>query len=1055
MKRTGMYEQARDRFVWELVRQGAIRYGWPGWKRVWKDGLCGLLAAVVVMTGLTGTGCRSVPQPQMEKPKPVAAEPPPGVDPSAIAMLEGAALEKARLSLREILERLPRPEYLPVRQTEKEEENPEGEKKSEDSEPPVEAQYAYVAGRSAYLAGQSFEAIRKLQEALSLAPRDSHLLALLGEIYLVGLRNRVRGTLYLQQAVQADPEHPGALFLLARSEMDENRMDRAIVLLAEALEAAEKQSDPGMVPVVRYVLAGALERERYDAAAVAEYRQLLEKPLRLGRTTRFALPLLTLEQQRGLLWQQVGDACCRLGRFEEAVSAYQRAVEDKETTVRGELISRVVYANLRAGRPAEAVEQVLKWVHQKAADPLTPRLVEYLARQPIDKKRLKEGLREIYLEQNRPAELAMVTARLMSKPEARRFLDEHLKYQPRAWEVLRERLRLEVSQSADRRGTAEAIRLAAGWIEKNKSEARRYADLLMEVVEKPAGLEEGIESFSTGERSRAAVRFIRGLALAAMGREQEAVEQLRAAVKTDPELKPARWELVQRLIGTGQLEEARETLEAAAEQEDPEAVMLRIRILQKSGQNAAAMELLDRELRKRPGDARLVLSKVQLLMESGQPEAGESAETLLLEALQERPTEERFYQALFEIYNRQLVPEAARRRTALLQKALQNVPHSTAVRLEQAAELIRTGQVTAARRILEELLSREAREYRALELLLVAMERAGQRTEAQQMLEQKLGEDPSSAVLLGVAQRYYLATGQNKKFLEVTERLLKQTPASPRRDCQLAAVYLRTGRVRQAQKLLEELIERTAPEKLDNPVEAYSLLGRALVRTKAAAEIDRRFSEAIRRHPQQKQDLLFEWAMMLERLDQRTRAAAMLEEILGENPNHGRAANALGYGWADRGIHLDRAEELIRRALKEEPENPAYLDSLGWVFYKRGQIEEAVEYLTKARLQPGGDHPVILDHLGDALYRLGKKEEAGQYWKLAQQAIDPEEMEDDPDLRRLPESLKEKLEALAAGREVKVADLARPEEIQRPAENSGKPEQEKDQKTGERQETSR
>ena len=94
-------------------------------------------------------------------------------------------------------------------------------------------------------------------------------------------------------------------------------------------------------------------------------------------------------------------------------------------------------------------------------------------------------------------------------------------------------------------------------------------------------------------------------------------------------------------------------------------------------------------------------------------------------------------------------------------------------------------------------------------------------------------------------------------------------------------------------------------------------------------------------------------------------------------PAHKNALNALGYLYAQQGIHLDEAEALIKRALKKAPLEGAYLDSLGWVLFKQGKFAEAVTTLENAN-QQAPNNVEILMHLGDAYLKIDEPEKSSK-----------------------------------------------------------------------------
>lgn len=113
-------------------------------------------------------------------------------------------------------------------------------------------------------------------------------------------------------------------------------------------------------------------------------------------------------------------------------------------------------------------------------------------------------------------------------------------------------------------------------------------------------------------------------------------------------------------------------------------------------------------------------------------------------------------------------------------------------------------------------------------------------------------------------------------------------------------------------------------------------------------------------------------------------AVEWLEQVLDEYPEDAGALNDLGYLWAERGLHLERALRMTQQAVELEPANHAYRDSLGWAYFQLGRYDEAVRELTAATTgNADGPDGVLLDHLGDALSKVGKVPAAKQAWQRA------------------------------------------------------------------------
>jgi Tfp pilus assembly protein PilF len=119
-------------------------------------------------------------------------------------------------------------------------------------------------------------------------------------------------------------------------------------------------------------------------------------------------------------------------------------------------------------------------------------------------------------------------------------------------------------------------------------------------------------------------------------------------------------------------------------------------------------------------------------------------------------------------------------------------------------------------------------------------------------------------------------------------------------------------------------------------------------------------------------------------------AERWLEEVLDEFPDDVGAHNDLGYLWADRGVHLQRALQMTRFAVEREPDNRAYRDSYGWALFRLGRHAEAVEQLRQAAAGETTDG-VILEHLGDALRATDDVAGALDAWRRALDALDEDE----------------------------------------------------------------
>ena len=163
----------------------------------------------------------------------------------------------------------------------------------------------------------------------------------------------------------------------------------------------------------------------------------------------------------------------------------------------------------------------------------------------------------------------------------------------------------------------------------------------------------------------------------------------------------------------------------------------------------------------------------------------------------------------------------------------------------------------------------------------------------------------------------------------------------------------------------------------------------------------------------------------LSSLEKEKEALALLEKMHKLDPDDSGVNNDLGYSWADRGIHLEKAEFMIRKALAESPNLIAFKDSLAWVLYKQGRFSEAKTIFDEAvKADPARLHPVILDHAGDTCWRLGLTEEAIRLWRRAVEMAKEKKSKDRETKQVLTETAR-KITDGRRGKEPKLAPLGR------------------------------
>ncbi|MGB3212774.1 MAG: tetratricopeptide repeat protein [Desulforhopalus sp.] len=197
-------------------------------------------------------------------------------------------------------------------------------------------------------------------------------------------------------------------------------------------------------------------------------------------------------------------------------------------------------------------------------------------------------------------------------------------------------------------------------------------------------------------------------------------------------------------------------------------------------------------------------------------------------------------------------------------------------------------------------------------------------------------------------------------------------------------IYQKLGNIDEAIRLLQQ---HTGTEASQSPL-FYALLS-SLYQEKgdnpAAMEL---MEKAVRIYPENHQ-LLFEYGLVLEKNRMQEQALIVMEQVLELEPDHAEALNYIGYTWADKNIHLEKALEYILRAIKLKPGNGFILDSLGWAYYRLGDSQKAaIELERSLELIPNDPH--IFDHLGDVYRSLNRFSDALEVYKKAYEMFDDE-----------------------------------------------------------------
>lgn len=187
-----------------------------------------------------------------------------------------------------------------------------------------------------------------------------------------------------------------------------------------------------------------------------------------------------------------------------------------------------------------------------------------------------------------------------------------------------------------------------------------------------------------------------------------------------------------------------------------------------------------------------------------------------------------------------------------------------------------------------------------------------------------------------------------------------------------------------------EVLEKAIRFKESRSPDMYVMLA-ALYQIQNKTDLGRStFNRGLTAFPEDN-ELLYEYGQYLDTLGSKDEAMSIMQEVIKRQPKHGDALNYVGYSWAEKNVHLDKALLYIQRAVELNPDSAYMYDSLGWVYYKLGRASEAREALEKAvNLSEDDPDPVILDHLGDVYLELGLKKKALQAYEKAYSLFEDE-----------------------------------------------------------------
>ncbi len=361
-----------------------------------------------------------------------------------------------------------------------------------------------------------------------------------------------------------------------------------------------------------------------------------------------------------------------------------------------------------------------------------------------------------------------------------------------------------------------------------------------------------------------------------------------------------------------------------------------------AGQKVAAMQAVQKAQALAPDTGAIALLSMELL-EAGVPDA----EPIVQRYLAKNPSAQMRMAYARVLLGQQRLPEARQQ----LQAITTDSPDFPEAWATLAALQLQSGEITQAQSSVERFgrlvpqipagVARSAAQSQYYLLQAQIAEKQGRYAEADAMLR-RIEDAPN---LLSVqARRAGLLARQGK--LKEARALIEAVPASG-----------------PSQQRLKRLAEVQLLRDAGQLGEAYALQAQLQKQDPDDAE------------------LAYDTALLAERAGKHEEMERLLRGIIARKPDFQHAYNALGYSFAERGIHLDEAEQLVRKALEMSPGDPFITDSLAWVKFRRGDLQEALRLLESAyATRPDVE---IAAHLGEVLWAVGQQERAKEIWRQA------------------------------------------------------------------------
>ena len=892
-------------------------------------------------------------------------------------------------------------------------------------EPSLEATIAYERGMESWLSRDYENAQKYFLKAYQLEPDNVSIIRQMGWVSMLNPANRARGVRFFKRVLKQQPHDVEAMHWVGWYEMEEGNWDAAIAMLGrvyEKLIRVEVKADGAMLPLTQHYLASAMRRGGYLYAASDMLEHFLVSPKRVNAATLYGQRLMFVARQIGLVWLAAGDLRNQLDEPNAALAMYEQGV--KYGLRQNEQVKlRLAYTKLRLDQTNPALMDVAGLLKQKGEPIDKQQIVDWVLQAGVGRDVLIDQLLEVYEQTGmQDHTLAIVISDVYQDTRGKLLLVDHLKNHPENKAVYQHLLQEWVYGDAEQKRSdddrfdqqvrvREGLNICLLAMEGAPAKAGEYARLMLTYVGDWDQVEQVIEAMNDDDRMRAEVQVVYGLSKAAKADMPTASIAFENAFKKAPDLMVARLELVKMMIVMQRYNRATDLLDGApaALQQSSEVVPLRARMYEQQNKLQDALDIYQAAIDAGNHDVDIMLGKADIQVRMGQVK---KCEQTLLDAVSAHPKSEKLYAAVFKLYEQRALElgEMKPRYQRILTRLMSSLPNSRLARMKRGEIAGAQGDLKTGERLLRELLADYPQDIEVMGRMIQVFMRANQVNKATDFIEQQAVIYATNPAVLKLAADLFKSTKDMEKVFVYTEKLIRLEPSSHGRDLQLASLYVAWKKDLEAAAILGRMIQ---DQSLEQPHVIAGMLWSALHRVEMEGQGDQEMKAAIKRFPDHAADIAFQWSLLVDSVGNEEKSEQLMFEVLKINPDHGPVNNQIGYRWVMRGKNLEKATTMIKRALKVEPENGAYMDSLGWAYYKLGQYEDAVVWLEKATETSDGEYPVILSHLGDAYWELDRRGDAVRVWEKARLKLEREahkyNVSLDPEIDGLQEQLSNKI----------------------------------------------